>query len=123
MMLPNHPHNRPLITQPLIEYSYHPISKPGDKHMPAKVIRRDRRAVRPGLRRKVVDRALDARVPGTDEARVTADEEVARALFPRGDDAAPTGSWVFFDESAEGRGQEGATGLVVFAEDVDVAVG
>jgi hypothetical protein len=123
MMLPNHPHDRPLISQPLIKDPNHPISKPSDKDVSSEMIRRDRRAVRPSLRREIVDWAFDARVPGSDEARITANEEVARTLFPRGDDAASAGSRVFFDEAAEGGRQECAAGLVVFSEDVDVAIG
>lgn len=123
MMLPNHPHNRPLISQPLIKDPNHPISKPSDKHVSPEMIRRDRRAIGPSLRREIIDWAFDPRVPGSDEARVTADEEVARALFPRGDDPASAGSRVFFDEAAEGGRQECTAGLVVFSEDVDVAVG
>lgn len=123
MMLPNHPHDRPLISQPFIKDPNHPIPKPSDKHVAPEMVRRNRRAIRPGLRREIVDRALDTRVPGSDEARVAADEEVASALFPRGDDAASAGSRVFFDEAAEGGRQECAPGLIVFSENVDVAVG
>lgn len=88
MVLPNHPHNRPVIAQPLVEDPNDPVPEPSDKHMPAKVIRRDRRAVRPGLRREVKDRAFDPRIPGSDEPGITTDEQVARTLFPRRDDTA-----------------------------------